>query len=314
MTSLMYEKAGVSIIAGETLVEKIKKINPNIGGFAGLYPLDEERSLVACTDGVGTKLELGIQMQKYEGLGQDLVAMCVNDLIVCGARPLFFLDYFATGKLDVSIAHRVIKGIVSSCNEANCILLGGETAEMPGFYDSNKFDLAGFAVGEVFHKNLIDGRHIKKNDVIIGLKSSGFHSNGFSLIRKILSENNINLNDKYEGISWGTYLTEPTKIYAKQVLKLIQKYKIKGMSHITGGGLSNIKRILPSNLNFHIEKDNIPTPNFMKEIQNLGKISQEEAFTVWNMGMGYSIIVDKNDVAKILMEVENSFFAGEIIS
>ena len=312
MSSQNYEKSGVSIAAGEALVDKIKKINPNIGGFAGLYPLDEDRSLVACTDGVGTKLELGIQMERYEDLGQDLVAMSVNDLIVCGARPLFFLDYFATGKLDVNVAHRVIQGIVRACAESGCILLGGETAEMPGFYDNNKFDLAGFAVGEVYNKDLVDGKSIIKDDTIIGIKSSGFHANGYSLVRKILKDNSLDMKSEFEGKQWGSLLTEPTKLYVKDVLNIIKKFKIKGMSHITGGGLTNIGRVLPAELNYHIEHANIPTPNFMKHLQKLGNISQEEAFTVWNMGMGYVLIVDKKDAGEIIKQLPNSFIAGEI--
>ncbi len=313
MSSQTYEKSGVSIAAGEALVEKIKKINPNIGGFAGLYPIDEERSLVACTDGVGTKLELGIIMERYEDLGQDLVAMSVNDLIVCGGRPLFFLDYFATGKLDVNVAHRVIQGIVRACAESGCILLGGETAEMPGFYENNKFDLAGFAVGEVYNKDIIDGKSIKKDDVIIGLPSSGFHANGFSLVRKILKDNNLGMDSEFEGKKLGTLLTEPTKLYVKEVLNIKKEFTIKGMSHITGGGLTNIARILPEGLNYEINHSNIPTQIYMLHLQKLGQISQTEAFTVWNMGMGFVLIVDKKDAEGILKKMPNSFIAGKVV-
>ena len=312
MTSQTYEKSGVSIAAGEALVEKIKKINPNIGGFAGLYPLDEYRSLVACTDGVGTKLELGIQMESYEDLGQDLVAMSVNDLIVCGARPLFFLDYFATGKLDVGVAHRVIQGIVRACQDSGCVLLGGETAEMPGFYDNKKFDLAGFAVGEVFHKNLIDGRSITEGDIIIGLPSSGFHANGYSLVRKILKDNNINLNETFDDQTWGSLLTKPTNLYVKEILDLQTKFKLKGMCHITGGGLTNISRVLPEHLHYQIEHSQISTPAFMSHIQKIGNISQEEAFTVWNMGMGFVLVVSENDSKEILNHLPHAFNAGKI--
>ncbi len=314
MSSKTYEKSGVSIAAGEALVEKIKKLNPAIGGFAGLYPLDSERSLVACTDGVGTKLELGIAMERYEELGQDLVAMSVNDLIVCGGRPLFFLDYFATGKLDVGVAHRVIQGIVRACEESGCLLLGGETAEMPGFYEDNKFDLAGFAVGEVYNKDLIDGKSIEKGDAIIGVKSSGFHANGYSLVRKILKDNALNLHSEFEGQKLGWLLTQPTTLYVKDILSLKQHVRIKGMAHITGGGLTNIGRVLPPGLHYHIEKSQIPIPSFMKHLQKLGDISQEEAFTVWNMGMGFIIVVDKQDVDNVLQRLPNSFLAGEVIS
>jgi phosphoribosylformylglycinamidine cyclo-ligase len=314
MTSTTYEKAGVSILAGENLVEKIKKINPTIGGFAGIYKLDDERSLVACTDGVGTKLELGIKMQRYEDLGQDLVAMSVNDLIVCGARPLFFLDYFATGKLDVDIAHRVIKGIVKACQDSGCLLLGGETAEMPGFYDNNKFDLAGFAVGEVQNDEIINGKDIKENDIIIGLPSSGFHANGYSLVRKIMSDHKVTLETPFEGKTIGDYLTEPTRLYVKDILKLKKQIKIKGMAHITGGGLTNIGRILPENFVYDIDKAKIPVPSIIKYFQNLGNISEEEAYTVWNMGMGYTIIIDQNELENLKKMMPDSFVVGKVVS
>ena len=312
MTSSTYEKAGVSILAGENLVEKIKKINPTMGGFAGIYKLDDERSLVACTDGVGTKLELGIKMQRYEGLGQDLVAMSVNDLIVCGARPLFFLDYFATGKLDVDVAHRVIKGIVQACSDSNCILLGGETAEMPGFYDNQKFDLAGFAVGEVQNNEIIDGSTINENDVIVGLPSSGFHSNGYSLVRKIMADNKVTLETPFEESTIGHYLTEPTKLYVKDILKLKKQINIKGMAHITGGGLTNIGRVLPKNYDYDIDKSKIPVPPIMKYFQNLGNISEQEAYTVWNMGMGFAIIIDQNEVSNLTKLMPESFIVGKV--
>lgn len=314
MTSTTYEKAGVSILAGETLVEKIKKINPTIGGFAGIYQLDEERSLVACTDGVGTKLELGIKMKRYEDLGQDLVAMSVNDLIVCGARPLFFLDYFATGKLDVEVAHRVIKGIVRACKESGCLLLGGETAEMPGFYDNHKFDLAGFAVGEVQNNEIINGKNIQENDLIVGLPSSGFHSNGYSLVRKIMSDHNITLETPFEGKTIGEYLTEPTFLYVKDILKLKKQIKIKGMAHITGGGLTNIGRILPENLFYDVDKTKIPVPPIIKYFQTLGNISDEEAYTVWNMGMGFTLIIDQNEIENLKKLLPESFVVGKVVT
>lgn len=313
MTSKEYEKSGVSIHAGESLVDKIKKINPNIGGFAGLYQLDADRFLVACTDGVGTKLELGIKMQRYEYLGQDLVAMSLNDLIVCGARPLFFLDYYATGKLDVDIAHRVIKGIVKACQECNCILLGGETAEMPGFYDNNKFDLAGFAVGEVYQKDLIDGRKIVAGDCLIGLPSSGFHANGYSLIRKIMSDHKLSLETPFEGKTLGEFLTEPTKLYVKEISNLKTIVPIKAMAHITGGGLTNISRVLPERFVFDADKSKIPTPPIMKFFKDLGKISDDEAYNVWNMGLGFCIVVSPEHVQAVKNTIPNSFEFGKII-
>ena len=276
--------------------------------------MDSERSLVACTDGVGTKLELGIKMQRYEDLGQDLVAMSVNDLIVCGAKPLFFLDYFATGKLDVDVAHRVIKGIVKACQDSGCLLLGGETAEMPGFYDQNKFDLAGFAVGDVLNKDIIDGKNIKENDIIVGLPSSGFHSNGYSLVRKIMTDNNVTLETPFEGKTIGDYLTEPTRLYVKDILNLKKHIVIKGMAHITGGGLTNISRILPENFVFDIDKKKIPVPAIIKHFQTIGKISDEEAFTVWNMGMGFTLIIDPSQLENLKKIMPDCFEIGKVIS
>ena len=314
MTSTNYEKAGVNILAGENLVEKIKKINPTIGGFAGLYELDSERYIVACTDGVGTKLELGIKMQRYEDLGQDLVAMSVNDLIVCGAKPLFFLDYFATGKLNVDVAHRVIKGIVRACQDSCCLLLGGETAEMPGFYDKDKFDLAGFAVGDVLKKDIIDGKKIKENDIIVGLPSSGFHSNGYSLIRKIMKDNNIELETPFEGKTIGDFLTIPTRLYVKDILNLKKQINIKGMAHITGGGLTNIGRVLPESFVYDIDKNKIPVPSIMKYFQTVGKISDDEAFTVWNMGMGFTLIIDATELDTLKKVMPECFEIGKVVS
>lgn len=311
--TLTYEKSGVNIAAGESLVERIKKINPTIGGFAGLYPLDAHRSLVACADGVGTKLELGIEMERYEELGQDLVAMSVNDLIVCGARPLFFLDYFATGKLNVDVAHRVVSGIARACEQVGCLLLGGETAEMPGFYDNNKFDLAGFAVGEVLHSDLVNGNRIVAGDMIFGLPSSGFHANGYSLIRKILRDQNLSLQTPFAGEALGHWLTLPTTLYVNDILRAKKELRIKGMAHITGGGLTNISRVLPKGLQYKIEKSQIPTPAFMKHIQNLGEICEEEAFTVWNMGMGFVIIVKPEEAANVAHLLPQSFYAGTVV-
>ncbi|MEY2988414.1 MAG: hypothetical protein RJB13_1935, partial [Pseudomonadota bacterium] len=289
-----YSRAGVDIEAGERLVEKIKSTNPTIGGFAGLYPLDEDRFLVGCTDGVGTKIEVSLQVDKLEALGQDLVAMSVNDLIVCGARPLFFLDYYACGKLDVEQAHRVISGIQSACKHSGCVLLGGETAEMPGFYQPPKFDVAGFAVGEVHKDALIDGTTAKKGDVIVGLPSSGFHANGFSLVRKIIADQNLNLDSRpaeLNGATLGEALAEPTALYPKIVSSILSKVQVKAMAHITGGGLRNIQRVLPEGLTYNIDRTKIPLPPVINFIMTAGDISQDEAFNVWNMGLGYTLVV-----------------------
>ncbi len=314
MTAKLYEQSGVSIAAGENLVELIKKGNSNIGGFAGLYKLDDERSLVACTDGVGTKLELGIALEKYEELGQDLVAMSVNDLVVCGARPLFFLDYYATGKLNVDVAHRVIQGIQKACAATGCLLLGGETAEMPGFYENGKFDLAGFAVGEVNNQKIVDGTQIKKGDIIIGLPSSGFHANGYSLVRKIIKDQNLNLNESFPGSTQtlGEALTVPTNLYVKTVQLALNCLPILGMAHITGGGLTNIGRILPPNLKYNIDRKSIPTSPVISYIKSQGDVSDDEAFTVWNMGLGYVFIVSPENSKALLNAIPNSFICGRI--
>ncbi|MEY3901980.1 MAG: hypothetical protein RL189_1286 [Pseudomonadota bacterium] len=311
-----YSRAGVDIAAGEDLVEKIRAENPAIGGFAGLYPLDEERFLVGCTDGVGTKIELSLQMDRLEDLGQDLVAMSVNDLVVCGARPLFFLDYFACGKLDVQQAHRVISGIQKACLASGCVLLGGETAEMPGFYQPPKFDIAGFAVGEVHRSALIDGRAVNVGDLMIGLPSTGFHANGFSLVRKIVQEQKLKLDEKYDilqGQSLGEALTHPTALYPKAVQKILSRAQIKAMAHITGGGLRNIQRVLPEGLTHRVDRSAIPCPPVIRLIAQHGQISEDEAFTVWNMGLGFVFVVSPHAAHLVLSSLEGSFVCGEIV-
>lgn len=311
-----YTRAGVDIAAGEELVEKIRASNPSIGGFAGLYPLDDERFLVGCTDGVGTKIELSLQMNRLEELGQDLVAMSVNDLIVCGARPLFFLDYFACGKLDVEQAHRVIHGIQKACQASGCVLLGGETAEMPGFYQPPKFDIAGFAVGEVHRVALIDGQSVRAGDVMMGLPSTGFHANGYSLVRKIIAEQQLDLKSRPEilqGQSLGEALTHPTALYPRAVQSVLNKVEVKAMAHITGGGLRNIQRVLPKGLKHRVDKSSIPCPPVIRYIAEAGNIPEEEAFTVWNMGLGYVFIVDEKNIAAVMKELPQAFVCGEIV-
>lgn len=311
-----YTRAGVDIAAGEDLVEKIRASNPVIGGFAGLFPLDDERFLVGCTDGVGTKIELNLQMNRLEDLGQDLVAMSVNDLVVCGARPLFFLDYFACGKLDVDQAHRVITGIQRACAASGCVLLGGETAEMPGFYQPPKFDIAGFAVGEVHKSALIDGTTVNVGDVLVGLPSTGFHANGFSLVRKIIRDNGLDLNSKHDildGQTLGEALTHPTALYPKAVQKALSKVSIKAMAHITGGGLRNIQRVLPDGLTHHVNRSAIPCPPVIRLIAEAGGVSEDEAFTVWNMGLGYVFVVSPHAVQSLLSTLPESFVCGEIV-
>ena len=317
MTKL-YEKSGVSIEAGERLVDLIKKDHPNIGGFSGLFPYGDDRYLVGCTDGVGTKLELAIAEKSYAELGQDLVAMSINDLLVCGARPLFFLDYYACGKLDVSVAHTVVKGISDACRASGALLLGGETAEMPGFYDGNKFDLAGFAVGEVFKQDLVDGSTINPGDVLVGLPSTGFHANGYSLIRRILKDQNLSLDKKMQDetgaeSTLGKLLTRPTQLYGQQVGVAKKACRIKGMSHITGGGLSNINRVLPEGLGLKFHKEKIPTPAWMKQVQAWGDVSEDEAYQVWNMGLGYVFVVHPTSVDALRAALPEAFTFGEVV-
>lgn len=312
-STIEYNKAGVSIERGEELVARIAQDNPAIGGFAGLYKLDNERSLVACTDGVGTKLEISIAMEAYESLGQDLVAMSVNDLVVCGARPLFFLDYYATGKLDVDVAHRVIRGISSACERVGCVLLGGETAEMPGFYEGNKFDLAGFAVGEVANSDIIDGTRVVAGDVIVGLPSSGFHANGYSLVRKIIRDRKLNLTSNFEtGKSLGDALCLPTALYVNDVKTAQRTVNVKAMAHITGGGLSNIGRSLPKHLTYHIDRGAIRKPAIIEFFQDAGKVTDNEAYTVWNMGLGFVLIVSPQDATTLISTLPHAFLAGSI--
>lgn len=311
-----YTRAGVDIAAGEDLVEKIRASNPAIGGFAGLFPLDDERFLVGCTDGVGTKIELSLQMNRLEDLGQDLVAMSVNDLVVCGARPLFFLDYFACGKLDVEQAHRVISGIQKACAASGCVLLGGETAEMPGFYQPPKFDIAGFAVGEVHRTAVIDGSATAVGDVLVGLPSTGFHANGFSLVRRIISDHQLKLEEKYDllgGQTLGEALTHPTALYPRAVQKVLQNTSVKAMAHITGGGLRNIQRVLPEGLTYQIDRAAIPCPPVIRLIAQTGDISEDEAFTVWNMGLGYAFVVSAHAVQAVLKTLPEAFVCGQIV-
>ena len=277
-----YKSAGVDIQAGNDLVDKIKddvasshgpNVLGNIGGFAGMFKLDKEYKnpiLVACTDGVGTKVALAQETQKLDSIGQDLVAMCVNDLIVCGAKPLFFLDYFATSKLDVNEAAVIIKSIAKACKDSGCALLGGETAEMPGHYAGNNFDLAGFSVGCVDEHKILTNKSIESGDILLGIESSGPHSNGFSLIRKIISESDLDI-DEYQHIT--EMALKPTHLYPSLILNLLSKYKINGMAHITGGGLTeNIPRSIPKNLSVTINKSSWEMPEIFQWLQKNGNI------------------------------------------
>ncbi|HEY9766387.1 MAG TPA: phosphoribosylformylglycinamidine cyclo-ligase [Chroococcales cyanobacterium] len=306
---LSYKEAGVDIDAGEELVRRIKTFAPAIGGFAGGFPLDEDNLLVASTDGVGTKLSIAIALDQLENIGQDLVAMCVNDLIAVGARPLFFLDYYATGRLDVERAEKVVRGINQGCTLAGCPLLGGETAEMPGFYPEGRFDLAGFAVGIVRKEKWLDGKAIQEGDILVGLPSSGLHSNGYSLVRKILEKKNIPLSLPFEGKSLGETLLVPTRIYT-EVLALLESFPIKGAAHLTGGGFDNIARILPPGLRTRL--GSWKSPSIFEFLQREGKLSDEEMKRTFNLGIGMALVLAPEGAEKLLEQHPGAIAFGEI--
>lgn len=334
MKKLTYKSAGVNIEKGWKAVQEIKKyvektkrkeVISEIGGFSALFKPDlkkyTEPVLVSSTDGVGTKLLIAKKANIHNTVGIDLVAMGVNDIIVCGATPLFFLDYIACGKLDTKKIVKIVEGISSGCQEAGCALIGGEIAEMPGMYKEDEYDLAGFALGMVERKKIIDGSKIKIGDKIIGLSSSGLHSNGYSLVRKIFFEiANYTLSQKIEelGKTLGEELLTPTKIYVRTILNLLKKFEIKGIVHITGGGfLENIPRILPEGLSAKINKDSWKILPIFKLIQKIGNVDEKEMFRTFNMGIGMAIICDKKESLKIikyLRKKEDAYIIGEIES
>ncbi len=310
-----YRDSGVDIDNAASFLSGVfpsisKTYNKNVikyeNGFAGLFRITEyvkkmeNPVLVSGTDGVGTKLRLAIEAKKLDTIGQDLVAMCVNDILTCGAIPLFFLDYFATGKLALDTAPQIIKGIVEACCACSCALIGGETAEMPGFYQENDFDLAGFAVGIVDEKNIITGKNVCAGDIVLGLSSSGFHSNGYSLIRKMIHENQLDLHQNIPSLHSKTLLAgllEPTYLYSPVVLKVLEKYPqaIHAMAHITGGGFyENIPRVMPVNTCCTIQKSDIPVNPVIDFMVKRFAMAEKELFTTFNMGIGYILIVDKN--------------------
>lgn len=318
---LTYSDAGVNITAGNEAVEMMKthvqktfrpEVLTGIGGFGGLFALNkgkyEEPVLVSGTDGVGTKLRVAFMMDKHDTIGIDAVAMCVNDILAQGAEPLFFLDYLAVGKLVPERVAKVVKGVSLGCQQAGCALIGGETAEMPGFYSEDEYDVAGFTVGVVDKKKIIDGSKIKSGDVLVGLPSSGIHSNGFSLARKVLFEvAGLDVNSQVEefGRSLGEELLEPTRIYVKLVLPLIEKFAINGIAHITGGGLTeNIPRILPEGTKVVIDSKSWPVPPVFKVIQQKGSIVDSEMRRTFNMGIGMVLIVPQGEFDKVMDELE----------
>nr|GMD31177.1 phosphoribosylformylglycinamidine cyclo-ligase, chloroplastic/mitochondrial [Ipomoea batatas] len=315
---LTYKEAGVDIDAGSELVRRIAKMAPGIGGFGGLFPLGDSY-LVAGTDGVGTKLKLAFETGIHDTIGIDLVAMSVNDIVTSGAKPLFFLDYFATSRLDVDLAEKVIRGIVDGCKQSDCALLGGETAEMPDFYANGEYDLSGFAVGIVKKDSVIDGKNIIAGDVLIGLPSSGVHSNGFSLVRRVIKQSGLSLKDQLPGspITLGEALMAPTVIYVKQVLDIINKGGVKGIAHITGGGFTdNIPRVFPKGLGAVIHKDSWVVPPVFKWIQEAGNIEDAEMSRTFNMGIGMVLVVTPDAARRILedgCESSKAFRIGEVV-
>jgi phosphoribosylformylglycinamidine cyclo-ligase len=306
--SLSYRDAGVDIDAGDALVERIKpfakrtmrpEVLGGIGGFGALFEISKkyrEPVLVSGTDGVGTKLKLAFRLNRHDTVGIDLVAMSVNDILVSGAEPLFFLDYFACGKLDVPVAADVIKGIAAGCEQAGCALIGGETAEMPSMYPEGEYDLAGFAVGAVEKSGIIDGSTIAPGDAVLGLASSGAHSNGYSLVRKILDRAQPDLAADFDGRPLADALIAPTRIYVKPVLALLQRVKVKGLAHITGGGIvENVPRVLPEAVRAVIEKKAWPRPKLFDWLQREGNVAEDEMHRVFNCGIGMAIVVAAND-------------------
>ena len=311
--SLSYRDAGVDIDAGDALVENIKplarrtmrpEVMGGIGGFGALFELSKkfrEPVLVSGTDGVGTKLKLAFEMNKHDTVGIDLVAMSVNDILVQGAEPLFFLDYFACGKLDIATATDVVKGIAQGCELAGCALIGGETAEMPGMYPAGEYDLAGFAVGAVEKSQIINGKTIQAGDAILGLASSGAHSNGYSLIRKVLQVTGADLNAPFHGRTLGETIIEPTRIYVKPLLALMQALPVKGMAHITGGGLlENIPRILQADLTAQLDASSWPLPPLFQWLQEMGNIETRELHRTFNCGIGMVVVVAESDAARAM--------------
>ena len=310
-----YKKSGVDIKLSDKFTEFLEKKSKAIGGFAGLLPIAETKnqySLVASTDGVGTKLKLAFLLDKHNTIGIDLVAMCVNDLLCVGARPMIFLDYYATGKLDLARSKKIIDGIMEGCRQGESVLLGGETAEMPGFYQPGEYDLAGFSVGIVKNSAALDGKKVRPGDVLIGLKSTGFHSNGFSLIRKVL-------DDKKLLKKYAARLLTPTKIYVKDVNKLRaalrkKKYDVLALAHITGSGIpGNLPRVLPKNMGAIVHKDSWKVPGIMREIQRLGHISEAEMWDSFNMGLGMIAVVRKEAVKTALKTLKDAVVIGEIV-
>ena len=324
--ALTYRDAGVDIDAGDALVERIKpaakrtmrpEVLAGIGGFGALFEISKkyrEPVLVSGTDGVGTKLKLAFELNKHDTIGQDLVAMSVNDILVQGAEPLFFLDYFACGKLDVETAAQVVEGIAKGCELAGCALIGGETAEMPGMYPAGEYDLAGFAVGAVEKSAIIDGTTIKPGDVVLGLASSGAHSNGYSLIRRIIERAKPDMKADFHGQSFAEAVLAPTRIYVKSVLALMQALPVKGLAHITGGGLvDNVPRILQSGLRAVLDKKAWSLPPLFQWLQKEGNVADAEMHRVFNCGIGMVVVIDGAHTQQALALLASSGESAQVI-
>lgn len=327
-----YKSAGVDVEAGYEAVKLMKQyvkttyndsVLGDLGSFGGFYALDDREDgdcLVAGTDGVGTKLKYAFILDKHDTIGIDVVAMCVNDIVCQGARPLFFLDYIAQSKVVPQKVAQIVKGISTGCKESGCALIGGETAEMPGFYAADEYDIAGFAVGIVNKKKIINGKNIKIGDTLIGLASSGIHSNGYSLVRKLFGEDKESL-EKYNetlGCTPAEVVLTPTKLYVKPILSLIEKYEIKGIAHITGGGfIENIPRILPKGMAAKIDRENYVVPNVFKALQELAEISDEKMYNTVNMGTGMVLAVDPAIAENVITELktlgEDAYILGEVV-
>ena len=321
--SISYRDSGVDIEAGDALVEQIKpfakrtmrpEVLGGIGGFGSLFEMPKKFKnpvLVSGTDGVGTKLKLAFELNKHDTVGIDLVAMSVNDILVQGAEPLFFLDYFACGKLEVGTAAQVIKGIAQGCEQSGCALVGGETAEMPGMYPAGEYDLAGFAVGCADKDNLITGQTISAGDVVLGLASSGAHSNGYSLIRKLIAKSGVDMNSDFHGKPFKDVVMAPTRIYVKPLLELMKKVPVHALAHITGGGIvDNLPRVLAENLTAHIDGKSWPRPPLFSWLQEQGNVAEAEMLRVFNCGIGMIVIVAAAD-AKAAAETLRA--AGETV-
>ena len=322
--SLSYRDAGVDINAGDSLVERIKpfakrtmrpEVLGDLGGFGALVEISQKYRhpvLVSGTDGVGTKLKLAFEWDQHDTVGIDLVAMSVNDILVQGAEPLFFLDYFACGKLDVERAAAVIKGIAAGCEQSGCALIGGETAEMPGMYPDGEYDLAGFAVGVVEKEQVINGRSIVAGDVVLGLASNGIHSNGYSLVRKIIERAQPELDDEFnQGKTLRQAIIAPTRLYVKPILAALKQFTIKGMAHITGGGISeNVPRILPENTVAAIDSQSWPLPKLFQWLQQAGNVEIQEMYRTFNCGIGMVLVVNAEDADAIQKFLQQQ---GEIV-